>query len=72
MSEDIMPRTKDVEDGTILSLFDDSDAPFMTAGELADAVGMSRQGMHNRLLELHDAGEIERKKTGRTIGWWRL
>lgn len=71
MSEDtIMPRTKDIDDDEILSLFDEHEAPYMTASELADEVGMSRQGMHNRLLELADEGLLERKKTGRTVGWW--
>lgn len=71
MSEDkIMPRSKDIDDSEILSLFDEHDAPYMTAGELADEVGMSRQGMHNRLLELADDGRIKRKKSGQMVGWW--
>jgi len=74
MSEDkIMPRTKQIDDDEILALFEEiDDAPYMTAGELAAAADMSRQGMHQRLLDLQDEGRIERKKTGRSVGWWRL
>lgn len=73
MNEDnTMARTKSIEDDEILALFDEHEAPYMTAGELADVVGMSRQGMHDRLLALYESGQIDRKKTGRTVGWWLL
>ena len=65
-----MPRSKSISDEEILALFDEHDAPYMTAKEVADKVGMSRQGMHNRLEELADNGELENKNTGRTVGWW--
>lgn len=71
MSEDpIMPRTKDISDDEILALFDEDDAPYMSAGELAETAGMSRQGMHDRLLDLYESGRVDRKKTGRSVGWW--
>jgi len=73
MSEEpIMPRTKSIDDDEILALFGEiDDAPYMTAGELAEAAGISRQAMHKRLLDLHEAGRVDRKKTGRSVGWWR-
>lgn len=67
-----MPQGKQtVSDDEILGLFETADAPFMTAGEIADAVDMTRQGIHNRLQELYEAGELERKDGGhRTVIWW--
>ena len=71
MSEDkIMKREKEIDDDQIMALFDESNAPYMTASELADEVGMSRQGMHKRLIDLAEAGRLKRKKSGRTVGWW--
>ena len=74
MSEDtIMPRTKSIDDDEILALFDEiDDAPYMSAGELAAAADVSRQAMHKRLVELHEEGRVDRKKTGRSVGWWRV
>ena len=65
-----MPRSKSISDEEILALFDEHDAPYMTAKEVADKAGMSRQGMHNRLEDLADNGVLESKNTGRTVGWW--
>jgi predicted transcriptional regulator len=59
-----------VSDEQILTEFRKTEAPYLTAGELAQRLSMTRQGIHDRLLALHESGEISRKKTGRTVGWW--
>lgn len=68
-----MPQGKQtVSDQEILQLFEQVDDPFLTAGEVAEIVDMTRQGIHNRLQDLHDAGRLERKEGGhRTVIWWR-
>jgi predicted transcriptional regulator len=59
-----------VTDDQILAEFRRAKAPYLTAAELAERLSMTRQGIHDRLLELHSGGELNRKKTGRTVGWW--
>lgn len=60
-----------VTDHEIVDAIREVDAPFITSRELAEQFGMTRQWAHNRLQQLHDAGEIERKKSGeRAVIWW--
>ncbi|MFB6197098.1 MAG: winged helix-turn-helix domain-containing protein [Halobacteriaceae archaeon] len=59
-----------VKDSQILQVFKNSDDPYLTASEIAKRLNISRQGAHSRLLNLYENGELNRKKTGRTVGWW--
>jgi len=45
--------------------------PFVTASDVAEEVGMTRQGVHRRLENLHEAGELRKYKPGRGVIWWR-
>jgi len=67
-----MPQGKQtVSDPEILSQMENAEGPAVTASELADACGMSVEGMRNRLQALASRGAIGRKKTGhRTVIWW--
>jgi DNA-binding Lrp family transcriptional regulator len=47
-----------------------SGKPFTTAPELADRIGMSRQGVHQRLQNLVDEGEIEKYQPGQSAVYW--
>lgn len=43
-----------------------------TAAEIAEALGISSRSALNKLEELHEAGEIKRKKVGaRAVVWYR-
>lgn len=59
-----------VTDKRIIEEFEETEEPYLTASELAERLSMTRQGIHERLLELYESGELDRKKTGRTVGWW--
>jgi DNA-binding Lrp family transcriptional regulator len=60
-----------VTDRDILALFAATEAPFLTAQEIADAFDLTRQWAHNRLQALHEDGHLERKKSGpNTVIWW--
>lgn len=59
-----------VSDREIVQVFERADAPYMTAGEVAEELSISRQASHSRLMNLYERGTLERKKTGRTVGWW--
>lgn len=59
-----------VTDKRIIEEFEETEEPYLTASELAERLSMTRQGIHERLLKLYESGELDRKKTGRTVGWW--
>jgi predicted transcriptional regulator len=62
---------EEIQTQDILKAFDAADAPFLTAGELADAVGVANSTINQRLNRMHEAGLVDRKKTGaRSVGWW--
>lgn len=67
-----MPQgRKTVSDSEIVALMQDSCDPAFTASEIAEEVGMTKDGVYNRLQELYEAGEIEKKKPQpTTVIWW--
>ncbi|MFB6113612.1 MAG: hypothetical protein ABEJ58_05865 [Halodesulfurarchaeum sp.] len=59
------------DDELIRAIREDIEGPAFTAGELAEIVGMSVEGVRKRLDELYEEGEINRKKPGaRTTIWY--
>ncbi|QLH76930.1 HTH domain-containing protein [Halosimplex rubrum] len=60
-----------VSDEEILRAIRSQEDPFVTAGEVAELFGMTRQWAHNRLQDLNDGDRIHRKKSGpRNVIWW--
>lgn len=59
-----------ITDEQIIAEFRASEDPYLTASELAEKLPMTRQGLHDRLVDLYEEGVLRRKKTGRTVGWW--
>lgn len=63
-----------INDQELKELVDESkdhwDRPFVTATEVAEHVGVSRQTIHRRLDRLHKEGEIRKYKPGRGAIWW--
>lgn len=71
------PRGEDGEFGEkvteqdILLVFDNTDEPFLTAGEIEDELPVSRQAVNYRLKKMHEKDLVGKKKTGaRSVGWW--
>lgn len=63
--------TEEVSEQDILKVFDRADAPFLTSGEVADELPISRSAVNHRLNRMRDAGLVDRKETGaRSVGWW--
>jgi predicted transcriptional regulator len=55
----------------IIAQFRQAETPFLTAVEIADAIGMTRQGVNQRLKQLEERDIVERKKVGsRAVAWW--
>lgn len=45
--------------------------PFMTAPEIAERIGMTRQSVSYNLRNLKERGRVDRKKAGsNAVGWW--
>jgi repressor of nif and glnA expression len=69
MSEN--PAREKITDQDILKVFDSHDDPFLTSGEIAEQLPVSRQAVNYRLDRMHSEGLVGRKKTGaRSVGWW--
>lgn len=55
----------------VLTAMRDASAPFVTAGDVAEAVGCSRETARRKLTRLHDDGAIRRREIGSSaVVWW--
>jgi predicted ArsR family transcriptional regulator len=55
----------------IVQVLRENDDAFMTASEISDKIGKTRQAVRYQLDNLHDEGRVERKQAGsRAVGWW--
>ena len=70
MTEDKMPRSKEVPDERIIGVLEESDDPVMTTTEISKRLSLTRQGVANRLEELVAEGRIHRKKPNRDVFYW--
>lgn len=58
-------------DDEILNTFEKSPEPVLTAAEIAEEVGMTRQGANYRLQKLLSEGIVNRKRAGsNAVVWW--
>jgi len=56
---------------TILSVMLASPDPAFTVAEIAEELGMTRQGVNYRLNQLHEDDSVARKRIGsRAVAWW--
>jgi predicted transcriptional regulator len=71
MSEEMPQGKETVSDKQIINAISNHPDPFIASSELAEMFDHTRQWAHNRLTELHDAGQIEKKEAGeRSVIWW--
>ena len=55
----------------ILKAFDASDEPVLSATEIAEEFGVTRQTITRRLNEMAEEGLVESKQMGaRSVAWW--
>lgn len=60
-----------VTEQDILKVFDATEDAFLTAGEIADQLPISRQAVNYRLKQMQEKDLVEKKKAGaRAAGWW--
>lgn len=60
-----------VSDEELLSIFEESCDPVLTASEVAEHVSIERRSVYDRLRKLEEDRVLESKKVGgRTTVWW--
>ena len=60
-----------VSDDEIISLFREAEDPILTAGDVSEAVGVTRQAINSRLHRLNSEGRLEAREVGaRARIWW--
>jgi predicted transcriptional regulator len=60
-----------ITDQDVLKVFDATDDPVLTAGEIAEALPVTRQAVNYRLQQMLEKGLVDRKKSGaRAVVWW--
>ena len=58
-------------EGEVIRLFKQAQEPVLTAAEISEQLGMTRQGVNYRLKQLEEKGKVSRKKIGsRAVAWW--
>jgi len=57
----------------VLHVFEDADVPVLTANEVADELDCSRPAAYNKMEELVEQGDLQKKKVGaRAVVYIRL
>jgi len=63
-------RDKEVADVEFLLVFLADPAPVLTAAEIGERVGMTRQGAHSRLESLEQRGLVDSAMKASARVWW--
>jgi predicted ArsR family transcriptional regulator len=61
-----------VTDARVLEVFDRIDAPAITSRDVAETIGCTGEAARRKLARLREQGRVARRKSGRTVVWWRL
>lgn len=56
----------------VLGVFDRVDGPVITSSDVADELGCTTEAARQKLTRLYDRGEVDKRKTGRTVVYWRV
>jgi len=63
-----------VETVTLEDVFDTFDkvrGPVITSSDVSEALDCTTEAARQKLNKLHERGDVDRRKTGRTVVWWR-
>ena len=58
--------------GAVLSVFDAVEGPVVTTTDVSDVLGITTEGARRKLNELVTDGPLRRRKTGRTVVYWKM
>jgi DNA-binding MarR family transcriptional regulator len=68
--DDSPGRGREVADIEIMRAVCEANGPVACGAEIADAVGMTRAGVTNRLHQLDEQGCVTSKEVGNGLVWW--
>lgn len=57
---------------SVLSVFDAVEGPVVTTTDVSDVLGITTEGARRKLNELVADGPLRRRKTGRTVVYWKM
>jgi hypothetical protein len=63
--------TTELSPDAVLDVFDHVRGPVITSTDVAEELDCSAEAARQKLGELYDRGDVDRRKTGRTRVWWR-
>jgi LexA DNA binding domain. len=63
-------RDRSTDDMELMEAICNADGPAASTSEVAEAVGMTRQGVSHRLQQLADKGIVNCKNAGSGLIWW--
>lgn len=55
----------------VFAVFDQVRGPVVTSSDVADALDCTTEAARQKLTRLYDQGKVEKRKTGRTVVYWR-
>ena len=55
----------------VLHVFDDVRGPVITSSDVADALDCTTEAARQKLTRLYNRGVVDKRKTGRTVVYWR-
>jgi len=61
-----------VDHESVLSVFDAVPGPVVTTTDVSDVLGVSTESARQKLNDLVGGGKLRRRKTGRTVVYWRV
>lgn len=56
----------------VLGVFREVEGPVVTSGDVADALGCTRETARRKLNELYDQGRVGKRKTAGRVVYWKL
>jgi ribosomal protein S25 len=61
-----------VTPAAIRGVFEDVRGPVITSSDVAEQLDCTTEAARQKLAMLHDQGVVAKRKTGRTVVWWRI
>lgn len=55
----------------VLAVFDQVRGPAITSSDVAEALDCTTEAARQKLTRLYDQGQLDKRKTGRIVVWWR-
>jgi hypothetical protein len=61
-----------VDPDTVLDVFSNVRGPVITSSDVSDALDCTTEAARQKLSRLYDEGKVDKRRTGRTVVYWRI